>query len=77
VESSCELGNEPSGSMKCWGNYRVAAQLVASRVALSSTELGPIMDALHVGLSGHFLESGSDAVGVISVLYGDPVPRQN
>jgi hypothetical protein len=33
------LGNEPSGSIKCWGNYRVAAQLVASREVLTSTEL--------------------------------------
>jgi hypothetical protein len=39
VESSCELGNESSGSIKMLGNYRVAAQLVASRVVLSSTEL--------------------------------------
>jgi hypothetical protein len=33
VENSCERGNEPSG------NYRVAAQLVASRVVLSSKGL--------------------------------------
>jgi hypothetical protein len=39
VESSYESGNEPSGSIKCWGTYRVAAQLMASRVVLSSTEL--------------------------------------
>jgi hypothetical protein len=39
VKSSCELGNEPSGSIKMPGIYRVAAQLVASRVVLSSTEL--------------------------------------
>jgi hypothetical protein len=38
VESSCELGNEPSSSKNA-GNYRVAAQVVASRVVLSSTEL--------------------------------------
>jgi hypothetical protein len=38
VESSCELGNEPSGSINA-GNCRVAAQLVASRVVLSCTEL--------------------------------------
>jgi hypothetical protein len=38
VESSCELGNEPSGSIKCW-ERRMAAQLVASRVVLGSTEL--------------------------------------
>jgi hypothetical protein len=39
VKSSCERGNEPSGSRKMLGNYRVAAQLVASRAVLSSTEL--------------------------------------
>jgi hypothetical protein len=39
VESSCELSNEPSCSIKCWESTRVAAQLVASRVVLSSTEL--------------------------------------
>jgi hypothetical protein len=39
VESSCELGNEPSGSIKMLGICRVAAQLVASRVVFSSTEL--------------------------------------
>jgi hypothetical protein len=38
-KSSCERGNEPSGSIKMLGNYRVAAQLVASRVVLGSTEL--------------------------------------
>jgi hypothetical protein len=38
VESSCELGNEPSGSINA-GNYREAAQVVASRAVLSSTEL--------------------------------------
>jgi hypothetical protein len=39
VETSCELGNELSGSIKMLRIYRVAAQLVASRVVLSSTEL--------------------------------------
>jgi hypothetical protein len=38
VESSCELGNEPSGSIKMLRTYRVAAQIAASRVVLSSTE---------------------------------------
>jgi hypothetical protein len=38
MESSCKLGNEPSSSINA-GNYRMAAQLVASRVVLSSTEL--------------------------------------
>jgi hypothetical protein len=39
VESSFERGNEPSVSINSDGNYRMAAQLVASRVVLSSTEL--------------------------------------
>jgi hypothetical protein len=39
VESSCEFDNEPSGSLKIVGNYRVASQLVASLVVLSSIEL--------------------------------------
>jgi hypothetical protein len=38
VESSCELSNEPSGSINA-GNYGEAAQVVASRAVLSSTEL--------------------------------------
>jgi hypothetical protein len=38
VERSCECGYEPSGSINA-GNYQVAAQLVASRVVLSSIEL--------------------------------------
>jgi hypothetical protein len=38
VESSCELGNETSGSINA-GNYRMAAQPVASRAVLRSTEL--------------------------------------
>jgi hypothetical protein len=38
VEGSCELGNEPSGSIKFW-ELPVAAQVVASRAVLSSTEL--------------------------------------
>jgi hypothetical protein len=36
VESSCECSNEPSEELR---NYRVAAQLVASRVVLSSIKL--------------------------------------
>jgi hypothetical protein len=40
VESSCERSNEPSfGFHIILGNYRVAAKLLASRVALSSKEL--------------------------------------
>jgi hypothetical protein len=38
VESSCELGNEPSDSIKCW-ELPNGVQLVASRVVLSFTEL--------------------------------------
>jgi hypothetical protein len=33
-ESSCESGNEPSGSIKYWETYEVATQLVVSRVQL-------------------------------------------
>jgi hypothetical protein len=36
-EGSCEHGNEPSGSIKCW--EKVAAQLVASKKGLSSMKL--------------------------------------
>jgi hypothetical protein len=39
VEGSCELSNEPSGSIKMLGIYQVAAQLAASGVVLSFTEL--------------------------------------
>jgi hypothetical protein len=39
VEGSCEHGNEPSGSIKCWGNSCVAAQLAASQKELGSMEL--------------------------------------
>jgi hypothetical protein len=39
VESSCECGNEPSVSIKCWGNYRMAIQLVGSGVVLRYREL--------------------------------------
>jgi hypothetical protein len=37
-ESSCKLGNERSGSIKYW-ELPMAAQFVASRVVISSTEL--------------------------------------
>jgi hypothetical protein len=36
VEGSCEDGDEPSGSVKCW---EAAAQVAASQVGLSSMEL--------------------------------------
>jgi hypothetical protein len=38
VESSCECGNECSGSINA-GKYCVASQLVISQVVLSSVEL--------------------------------------
>jgi hypothetical protein len=43
VESSCEFGNEPSGSMRWW--------LVASRVVLSFIEL--VIPYLDTKWSGH------------------------
>jgi hypothetical protein len=36
VEGSCERGDEPTGSIKCWESSRVAAQLAASQEGLSS-----------------------------------------
>jgi hypothetical protein len=33
MEGSCEHGDEPSGTLKCW---EVAAQLAASQAGLSS-----------------------------------------
>jgi hypothetical protein len=39
VESSCELGKELSGFIKCWKNIEFAAELVASRVLLNYAEL--------------------------------------
>jgi hypothetical protein len=39
MESSYELGNELSGSIKMLGISQVVAQLVASRMVFSSTEL--------------------------------------
>jgi hypothetical protein len=38
VEGPCEHGIEPGGSIKCWGNSRVVAQLAASQEELSSME---------------------------------------
>jgi hypothetical protein len=38
VESSCKLGNGPSGFIKCW-ELPSGAQLVVSRAVLTSTEL--------------------------------------
>jgi uncharacterized protein (UPF0262 family) len=48
MESSCEFGIEPSGFHKMLGNYRVASQLVASRVVLSSTEFSYSSLLLHI-----------------------------
>jgi hypothetical protein len=38
MESSCECGNEPSRRIKALGSYRVATQLMASRVEFSFAE---------------------------------------
>jgi hypothetical protein len=35
VEDSCEDGDEPSDSVKCWEVLEVAAQLAASQEGLS------------------------------------------
>jgi hypothetical protein len=42
VESSCEFGDE--WFHKMLGNYRVASELVASRVVLSSIKLGFLIE---------------------------------
>jgi hypothetical protein len=39
VESSCECGNEPSGSIKCCEKNRVASHLLASRMVLSCVDV--------------------------------------
>jgi hypothetical protein len=36
MECSCEGGNEPSGSIKCWEVLELAAQLAVSQEGLSS-----------------------------------------
>jgi hypothetical protein len=36
---ACDHGNEPSSSIKCWENSRVAAQLAASKEGFGSTKL--------------------------------------
>jgi hypothetical protein len=38
-EGSCEHGNEPSGSVKCWEVLEHLLQLAASQEELSSMEL--------------------------------------
>jgi hypothetical protein len=52
VQSSCECGNEPSGFHNMLGNYRVAAQAVASRVVLSSIQLLISQSLVSLGLIG-------------------------
>jgi hypothetical protein len=47
MERFCDQGNETLESMKCFENYRVAAQLVASRVVPNSTKL---VTNLHIHL---------------------------
>jgi hypothetical protein len=54
-------------SIKCWGNYRVAIQLVASRVVLNSIELDVY---IHVFLI-------SEVVGVVSSTPLPPYRRRN
>jgi hypothetical protein len=44
VESSCECGNEPSGSVKHKEVFELLQQLVASRVVLGSIELVSKLD---------------------------------
>jgi hypothetical protein len=57
-EGSCEHGNEPSGSIKCWEILRVAPQLAASQEGLSCMELiGKIILKLYInGLFNHAVE---------------------
>jgi hypothetical protein len=49
--SSCECGNEPSGSIKWWETV-VTTQLVAPRVLLSCIELVCSIDADSFGIWG-------------------------
>jgi hypothetical protein len=39
VASSCEFGIEPSGSMKCWENYRTIEWPIASSGLSSGAQL--------------------------------------
>jgi hypothetical protein len=41
VESCCEFGIEPSGSMKCWGNYYVQVSVQAKRCLYTPTRPEP------------------------------------
>jgi hypothetical protein len=67
VDISCELINEPSGSIKC----RMAAQLVASRAVLSSTELvmssSNVMAQLYLQASGLFSLLSVSPTGMMDV----------
>jgi hypothetical protein len=36
VEGSCEYGNEPSGSIKCWNAFDLVAGLATSQEGFSS-----------------------------------------
>jgi hypothetical protein len=54
VESSCGCGNEPSGSIKCC--EFLVAQLVASRVVLSSIELVSQLQGTKSKDKQHFCE---------------------
>jgi hypothetical protein len=42
VESSCEFGIEPSGSVKCWETIECPNNYLSLRVVLSSMELVPV-----------------------------------
>jgi hypothetical protein len=51
VEGSCELGNEPLGSIKCWEVLGVAAELAASQEVLSSMMMMIMMSPITVDFS--------------------------
>jgi hypothetical protein len=76
VESSCEFGIEPSGSIML-GNYRVSKQLGISRVVLSSKQLVSyrIQQRMGKGYVSYWLQCqdtwGSDAS--IDMLGKDPL----
>jgi hypothetical protein len=68
VGSSCEHGNEPLGSIKCWEVLRVAAQFAASREGLSSVsergnDYGPITVATRSKAWTVFARSNTEIVG--------------
>jgi hypothetical protein len=53
VEGSCECGNKPSGSVKCWGNSWVVAQLATSQEGLISMHLVILFHSLLLALTFH------------------------